>query len=298
MNIFNNLLFDEFANLPAGIGPDAYDITNVTTPDGTPINIDGKHPDGDYTDWQGLTIKQLLPSIVALNGALQAAYAGYKFDPAKGDSYFRTAKGITYGGLIPGNQFKAPYGLQFNIGIQHELRPGTVLSVDYVHNHGVGLPFFLVDFEHRRDASTLNVANARTKINGVLKGSSIDQYIAANPKATIGAFGLANDAIFQGSLRTTRVPASSRAALHDIALFRSRSGDVPELGGGSARTPIILPMHMGKAKPPGRLTVPSSSLDLWTITSRIRKLHSAPTGWTTHIYFPRDTCFKYPAACG
>ncbi len=227
MNIFNNLMFDEFANLPAGIGPDAYDITNVTTPNGTPINIDGKHPEGDYTDWQGLPIKQILPNIVALNNALQAAYAGYQFDPSKGDSYFRTSKGVTYGGLIPGNQFKAPYSLQFNIGVQRELKPGTVVSVDYIHNHGIGLPFFLVDFERRRDASTLNVANATSRMNGVLKGASVDEYIAAHPTANIGAFGLANDSVFQGL-----TPDYNRARFFQGGFTRYRALQVSLRGRG------------------------------------------------------------------
>lgn len=197
MNIFNNLLFDEFANLPPGIGPDTYDITGVTGPDGTPINVAG-HPDGDYTDLQGRPIREVLPIIVQVNSALQSTYANYKFDPTKGDSAFRVLRGITFGGIFPGDQFKVPYSLQFNLGFQHELRPGTVISVDYIHNHGVGLPFFLRDFEMRRDASTLNVAAARNQVNKVLKGQTVDQYIAANPKATIRNFTLATDAIFTG----------------------------------------------------------------------------------------------------
>ncbi len=198
MNIYNNLIFDEFANLPPGIGPDTYTTENVTTPDGKPINIDGRHPDGDYTDLTGQPIKQVLPTIVALNSALQAAYANYKFDPNAGQSDFRILKGNTFGGNIPGNQFKVPYSLQFNIGVQQQLKPGTVLSIDYIYNHGVGLPFFLIDFERRRDAGTLNVAAAQAKVAGVLKGQTVDQYIAANPKATIATFGLATDTIYQG----------------------------------------------------------------------------------------------------
>src|SRR5213593_2231847 len=57
---------------------------------------------------------------------------------------------------------KIPYSLQFNIGVQRELARGTVLSVDYVRNHGIGLPMLYADYERRRDAATLNVAAART----------------------------------------------------------------------------------------------------------------------------------------
>jgi len=196
-NIMNNIMFDEYAMLPAGIGPDFYDQTGVTTPDGTPINSDGKHPDGDYSDLAGQTIRGLVPLIGQLNAALQAAYKNYKFNP-QGTPYFETAKGNTYGFQVPGNQFKAPYALQFNLGVQRELRPGTVLSVDYVYNHGVGLPFLGADFEHRHDASTLNVGNAQSNIASVLNGMTVDQYIAATPGASITDFSLAGDSVFQG----------------------------------------------------------------------------------------------------
>ncbi len=33
--------------------------------------------------------------------------------------------------------FRTPYSIQLNAGIQHEFRPGTVLSVDYVRNRGL-----------------------------------------------------------------------------------------------------------------------------------------------------------------
>jgi hypothetical protein len=198
MNIFNNILFDEFSNLPAGIGPDTYDLSGVTGPDGRPINVDGKHPDGDYSDLVGQPIKNVIGLIERVNTGLQLAYSTYKFDPTKGQSAFVVLRGNTFGGNNAGNQFKTPYAIQANIGVQHELRPGTVLSVDYIFNHGVGLPFNLVDFERRRDAGTLNVAAARTKINGILNGQSVDQYIAGHPSATIATFGLANDTIFQG----------------------------------------------------------------------------------------------------
>lgn len=197
MNIYNNLIFDEFIQLPPGIGPDSYDYSSVTGPDGTPINVDGKHPDGDYTNLAGQPIKNVLNLISQVHLALQAAYANYKFDPAKGKSDFQILK-TDFDGIYPGNQFKAPYALQWNIGVQRELRPGTVLTVDYLYNHGVGLPFTFPDFERRRDAGTLNVAAATTKVNSVLKGQTVDQFIAANPKATIATFGLANDTIFQG----------------------------------------------------------------------------------------------------
>ena len=88
--------------------------------------------------------------------------------------------------------------MQFNVGVQREISAGTVLTVDYVLNHGVGLPFFIPDFERRRDAATLNVAAARTQVNRVLGGLTVDDWIQRNPTRNISAFGLITDTIFQG----------------------------------------------------------------------------------------------------
>lgn len=198
MNIANNTMFDEYAFLPPGIGPDFYDYTYITGPDGTPINVDGKHPDGDYSDLLGKPIKDVLGIAGELQAALNTAYATYKFDPKKGQSAFRILRGLTYGGIFPGDQYKIPYGLQFNVGIQRELKPGTVLSADFVFNHGIGLPNLVVDYERRRDADTLNVAAARAQRDRVLGGRTVDEWIAANPTRNISAFGMISDTIFQG----------------------------------------------------------------------------------------------------
>ncbi len=202
MNIFNNNIFDEFAMLPPGIGPDVYDITGVFGPDGRPINVDGRHADGSYEDLIGQPIKQALPLIDRVNAAMKAAYATFAFDPKSGTSQFTQNRGNTFGGNVPGKQFKIPYGLQFNIGVQQQLRPGTVLSVDYIENHGVGLPFYLVDYERRRDADFLNAAAARAQVNRVLGSQTVDQWIAANPTRNISAFGLVNDTIWAGVVGT------------------------------------------------------------------------------------------------
>jgi hypothetical protein len=79
--------------------------------------------------------------------------------------------------------YRTAYGLQFNIGVQHELRPGTVLSVDYLRN--VGLHSLLAyDTNHVGDARYLNKAAAQNAITATLTAcgvSTIDQAIAACP---------------------------------------------------------------------------------------------------------------------
>lgn len=210
MNIQNNTMFDEFSMLPNGLGPDFYDATYITGPDGTPINVDGKHPEGDYTDLYGIPIKNVLGIMGQIKAAVNAAYANYKFDPNKGESALRSLLGLVYGGTIPGKTYRIPYALQFNLGVQRELKPGTVLSADFLYNHAIGLPFMLKDAELRRDAETLNVTAARAKRDSVLGGLTVDQWIAANPGKTIGSFGLISDSIFMG-----RYPDLNRLRLWD-----------------------------------------------------------------------------------
>src|SRR5262249_19308741 len=145
----------------------------------------------------GRPIKDVLATISKVHLALNAAYTNYKFNPSQGQTAFEIARGNTFGGIFPGD-FKIPYSLQFNIGVQHELWPGHVISADYVRNRAVGLPYLLRDYELRRDASTLSVNAAKAQVAGVLKGQTVDQWIAANPGKTITSFGLASDAIFTG----------------------------------------------------------------------------------------------------
>ncbi|HEY3139165.1 MAG TPA: carboxypeptidase regulatory-like domain-containing protein [Blastocatellia bacterium] len=197
MNIANNTIFNEFALIPPGIGPDSYSQAFVSGPDGTPINVDGKHPNGVYNDLVGQPIKNVINLIAQIHLAVQAAYASYKFDPSKGQTLFEISKGLTNGGVFPGD-FRIPYSMQWNIGFQRELFRNNVLTVDYVRNHAVGLPFLLVDYERRLDAGTLNAAAAQTKVNTVLAGKTVDQWIAANPTKSITSFGLATDAFFTG----------------------------------------------------------------------------------------------------
>ena len=238
MNIYNNLLFDQFALIPAGIGPDFYTSASVLQPNGNPItpqvagvtSLPAPCQTASATtalaggDWScltdpSLTTGDVLGIIGSLNNAVQAAYANYKFSPTQGDPLFITSRGVTFGYLVGGSRFKIPYSVQMNIGVQHEIRPGHVLSVDFLYNHGVGLPFLGEDLECRRCANTLNAAAAQAQVNEVLSGLTVDQWIAANPGSTISDFGLASDSIFQG---LTPDPNSSYPETQSLNFLRAR----------------------------------------------------------------------------
>ncbi len=230
MNVFNNTLYDGNFRLPPGIGPDGYVETGVFGPTGAPIVVNGipncpasEVAQGVYTCMVGQPISTMVQYIAQINLALQAAYTGLTFDPNKGQSSFDITKGVTaIGALTPGDA-KVPYGIQFNIGIQRELRPNLVFSIDYVRNRQVGLPLIRGEVENRRDAAFLDAVGARAKVASVvgvpvaqLTLQSIDAYIATHPIATISAFGLASDTFFTG--RTTTL-TRARVQMPGFALY-------------------------------------------------------------------------------
>ncbi len=92
------------------------------------------------------------------------------------------------GGNSTGNNFispdyRTPLSWQFNVGIQRELKPGTVLSVDYVRN--VGMHFLLAyDTNHIGDARYLDTAAALTAIDATNTALRLP-IDAASPAASI-----------------------------------------------------------------------------------------------------------------
>jgi Carboxypeptidase regulatory-like domain len=216
MNIFNNALFDEFARIATGIGPSVFDQTHVAGPTGDPIVVPitsvpcPDAVDGDYQCLLNQPIRTILGDLGRLHIAVDAAYSAFfpNYDPNTGISEFANSLGNTFGGQFPGD-YRIPYSMQFNIGVQHEIAKNHVISIDYIRNRGVGLPYMLVDNEFRRDARFFDEAAARASIGarvGVAPGSvnpsAIAGFLAARTAAglstNIGTFALANDSIWPG----------------------------------------------------------------------------------------------------
>jgi len=222
MNIFNNALFDEFARISTGIGPTAFDQTFIVDPVGNPIVVPisatacPDRVDGNYECLVGLPIKNVLADLGRINSAVQTAYAAFfpNYDPTKGTSEFTNSNGNTFGGQFPGD-YRIPYSMQFNIGVQRQLAKNTVLSVDFVRIRGVGLPFMLVDNERRRDAAFFNESAARSSLGArigvapaAVNPDAIASFIAARTAGglttNIATFNLANDTIWPGVSDLTR----------------------------------------------------------------------------------------------
>src|SRR5882724_6427773 len=202
-NIFNNLLFDRVLMVPPGLGNDTPVITG-----GAPFLLDPatgavlfnygpavapnsnpNFPAGVPADCIGLpnnscigaAIGQVIPFAQHGQQLLQQASAGLAANwPQPGVPALFNQVLDTEGSVLD-NNYKTPYGMQFNIGVQRELRPGLVLSVDYIRNRGVH--FNLTRDRNRIGAAnTLDIATAQGAIAATLGDcgvTTIDQAIVS-----------------------------------------------------------------------------------------------------------------------
>jgi hypothetical protein len=114
------------------------------------------------------SIEAAQSAITTLQTQLQA---NSPFDPNTPNSSFIPALLASGTGptTVNGNgvfapDYKTPRSVQINAGIQRELRPGTVLSADYIRN--VSTHYLLnIDANHAGDANFLNMAGALSAIN-------------------------------------------------------------------------------------------------------------------------------------
>ncbi len=169
--------------------------------------------------------------------ALQQAYSGFKFDPNSPVQAFVTNKGVGNTDVIPGT-FKVPYSMQFNIGVQREIRPNMVLSADYVRLRGIGLPYVVNNYERRFAARTLDATAARTQVASILKipvanlnAAAVETFLAANKTATIATFGLGtgSDTYFAGSHQGLQLGADCDRRLRALSGFTGEAGRTAEI---------------------------------------------------------------------
>lgn len=178
-NIFNNILFDRTVNLPPGLG-NATPLVGVAS-GAVPFLIsplDGSslfNPATDCTGAQpgtstpnsciGAALGTAIPFVVAAENAYIAASAQLAANwPVPGTPpQFNIDKGVVSGDILDPH-YKSPYGAQINIGVQRQIKPGLVLSLDYIMNRGVHFNM-AVDRNRIGAANTLNSGLAVSAIN-------------------------------------------------------------------------------------------------------------------------------------
>ena len=150
-------------------------------------------------------IGNALPAIIALQQqwvaasplnltASNPAYAGqYLTDCAGGSNCF-----FAPGASMFDPNYKSPRSIQMNIGVQHEIRRGMVLSVDYVRN--VQTHYLLgVDFNHAGDIRYFNVAAAQQAIATTLANCGVSSVAQSYATSTACAFDPATGNTDQGA---------------------------------------------------------------------------------------------------
>ncbi|MGB7598671.1 MAG: hypothetical protein WBM24_00075, partial [Candidatus Sulfotelmatobacter sp.] len=184
--IWNNVLFDgpfreatgAFLQTAtpcsaAGVAAPIQTSTGTITPSsGTPTSVCGTA--GSFP-----LIGNALPALLALQAQYQAAspldlqqpnpaYAGqYLSGCADGSNCF-----FAPGTSMFNPNYRSPRSVVMNIGIQRELHPGMVLSVDFIRN--VQTHFLLgVDQNHAGDISTFNLGGANASIATTLANCGV-----------------------------------------------------------------------------------------------------------------------------
>jgi hypothetical protein len=140
-SIWNNILFDPAARLQKGL-------------------FLGFQPDNSFN---GQTIGQAAPAIIAAQKSYQAATLAA--GPATNGTYIGsilTDSFATSTTLLAPN-YVSPRSVQMNIGVQREIRRGTVLTVDFLRNVSTH-NFLLVDTNHVGDSRFFNLAAAQNAI--------------------------------------------------------------------------------------------------------------------------------------
>lgn len=157
-NLLKHVIFERNNALPLGITSENVVLTNnvLRNPvSGTVIF--------DMSPWinRPLGTSGLIDAVLAASAAFGAAYQVAFANFPSGLSRCEALRG---GCATFGSNYRTPYSFQFNAGIQHELRPGLVLSADFVRNRGLHQL-------QRRDrnrvgaADTFNIVNAQAAMN-------------------------------------------------------------------------------------------------------------------------------------
>jgi len=180
--VFNDVLFDRLLRLPTG----SFNATPVACFLGTgfPVVFGGgiapqtlggsgtagadicSTPVGATVDAGGGTCAGITTAncIAAFQKSYQASFAGGGANSLFIPNELANGAPITTGLLDP--QYRSPRAFQLNVGVQHELRPGMILSVDYLRN--VGTHYLLgQDVNHGGDVAFFNSTAATNAVNAV-----------------------------------------------------------------------------------------------------------------------------------
>ncbi len=175
--IFNNVLFDRPLRLPSG----AFLATPLACNFGSalPVSV----PSGTITIPTSLcneTVGQAAAGISAFQTQYQASVPFSLTAPNPNYLVTQLKNGVNLPIGLFAPDYKTPRSLQMNAGFQHELRPGMVLTVDYLRNITTHT-LLGIDSNHVGDVRYFNKGAAQAAINATLTqfgATSINDAIA------------------------------------------------------------------------------------------------------------------------
>jgi len=161
--IWNNSLFDRPARLQQGLFLGSESACSSGQPQTLTFT-----PSVDLTQICNQPIGNSVSQIVTLQQEYQASVLAA--GPATNSSYIGNAgadgMNITGTNLIAPN-YITPRSVQMNLGVQHEIRRGMVLTVDFLRNISTHT-LLSIDTNHVGDYRFANLANAQTAITATL----------------------------------------------------------------------------------------------------------------------------------
>src|SRR5205823_13476930 len=196
--VFNNILFDRPGRLPVGLfwGTGAPCTSGaVVLPSGNVTTINGR----SVTSICGDIVGNVLQDTADMQTIFQqgTAAAGATANPNFIGENLANGPNSTGNNFIAPN-YKTPYSIQMNIGIQQQIRRGMVFSADFLRN--VGMHYLLAyDTNHVGDARYLNTNSALSAISLTNSGFGCGTGTAsADINCAIGAGATIGDYAFNG----------------------------------------------------------------------------------------------------
>jgi carboxypeptidase family protein len=193
-------------------------------------------PPGSCGDAAGdpIAIGLAVPQLSAFQNSFQSVAASVGTNAAN-PNYLPTL--IANGLPIPdafAPDFQTPRSVQMNVGIERELRRGTVISADYLRN--VALHFFMsLDANHTGDSRFLNADAAKASIDTTLTQCGVNSVAAGTAPNNCPGNG---------------APSGISGRSLSIADFAANGLDSPEdLGGGACGTTLGFSCAFAGMKP-------------------------------------------------
>jgi hypothetical protein len=202
--IWNNVLFDRPARLKTGAFNAVTRACNGSTAFPVPVSGGSISPDNydPVTDPTGICgnpyIGNVIPQILSFWDQVKT---GNAFDPSTPNPNFAGSllgQGLGQPAFLFAPNYKTPVSIQMNIGIQHEIRHGMVLSADYLRNVETRT-LLAIDVNKSGAVSTFNLGAAQSAIaatnaafgapdvnTAITNGATIDDYVS-------NGLGTAND---------------------------------------------------------------------------------------------------------